>query len=271
MTTGDDPDRWLDSWLAAQRGMWDALLAGQPPGSPPAPPWQAAFGEGLPESSREVARRMLEFGEGYLGVTRQAWQALEAARGAGAAQADLARQLESLKAQLTAGFTQAMAGAPAAGLPSLGPTRERQQAAERLGRAALRYQQALGAFTALLGGVSSAAIDRLAGRLAGRGEGQAPDSLRAVYDLWVESGEQAYAAAAHSPEFARAQAELNEALLDLRREQQRQAGDWARALDLPTRAEVNTLIKRVNILRRRVRELEEELEQLRDGRRPGAR
>lgn len=279
MTNPAGSPEWVDQWLAAQRQLWDSMLAARPSAAPPpAPdPLLQAFGGALPESSREVAARLLEFGEGYLGVTRQAWRALEAAQGASAAQADLVRQLDSLKTQFAQGFAQVFPGmasatAPATGgmpgaLPALGPARERQQAAERLARAAARYQQAFAAFTALLGRVSSGAVERLAQRLSeGAGSGQSPDSLRAVYDLWVDCGEQAYAAAAHTPEFARAQADLNEALLDLRREHQKQVEDWARALDLPTRAEVNTLIKRVNTLRRRMRELEEELEQLRRSR-----
>jgi class III poly(R)-hydroxyalkanoic acid synthase PhaE subunit len=93
-------------------------------------------------------------------------------------------------------------------------------------------------------------------------------SLRAMYDLWVDAGEEAYAAAAHGPEFAKAQAELNDALMDLKAEQRAQVEDWARALDLPTRTEVNTILKRMNTLKRRVRELEEELERLRQAGRP---
>lgn len=276
MTNPAGSTDWMDQWLAAQRQLWDSMLAGRPAAAPPSPSntFLHGLGGALPESSRDVAARMLEFGEGYIGVTRQAWKALEAAQGASVAQADLARQLDSLKTQFAQGFAQvfpgmASAGVPGPGaapgsLPALGPTRERQQAAQRLAQAAARYQQAFAAFTALLGRVSSGAVERLAQRLSeGAGAGKAPDSLRAVYDLWVDCGEQAYAAAAHTPEFSKAQAELNEALLDLRREQQRQVEDWARALDLPTRAEVNTLIKRVNTLRRRMRELEEELEQLR--------
>lgn len=269
MTSPDRSSDWFGTWMSTQREMWESALGGRPSAAPPgAVPFPGMPGPGLPESSRDVAARMLEFGESYLGVTRQAWKALEAAQGASVAQADLARQLDALKSQFVQGFAQGFPGgadAAAPGpLPALGPARERQQSVERLARAAMRYQQALAGFSGMLGKVSSEAVDRLAQRLKdGVGSGQAPGSLRAVYDLWVESGEQAYAAAAHAPEFAKAQAELNEALLDLRREQQKQVEDWARALDLPTRAEVNTLIERVNTLRRRMRELEEELEQLR--------
>ena len=93
-------------------------------------------------------------------------------------------------------------------------------------------------------------------------------SFRAMYDLWVESGEEAFAAAAHGADFAKAQAELNDALMELRAEQQKQVEEWARSLDLPTRSEVNSIIKRVGTLKNRVRELEEEIEQLKRGRAP---
>ena len=43
-----------------------------------------------------------------------------------------------------------------------------------------------------------------------------------MYDLWVDAGEEAYAAAAHGSEFAKAQAELNDALMDLKAEQRAQ-------------------------------------------------
>ena len=147
------------------------------------------------------------------------------------------------------------------GLPALGLTRERQEAVERLGKAAMRYQQALGRYGELLGKVSSDAVERLTRRITRISR---PDeqigSFRAMYDLWVECGEEAFAAAAHGTEFAKAQSDVNEALMELKSEQQQQVEDWARALDLPTRTEMNTLLRRVNTLRRRLREVEEELE-----------
>jgi polyhydroxyalkanoate synthase subunit PhaE len=291
---------WLTAWLSTQRELWQKFAAGAP-GAPPPPAlgpqaFMQLFGATLPDSSRDVTRRMMEFGEGYLGVAREFWKVLEGAPQAPQGSADLARQLEALRGQLMQGFSgvygaTAPAGlapgsdalaawsrlgaafmpgaAPPEGAVAFGPTRERQEALERLARAGSRYQQALAAFGALLGRVSSDAVDRLARRIGERAAGeQRPESLRAIYDLWVDAGEEAYAAAAHAPEFARAQAELNDALMDLKREQQRQVEDWARSLDLPTRSEMNTVLKRVNTLRRRLRELEEELEQLRGSRQP---
>ena len=68
------------------------------------------------------------------------------------------------------------------GLPALGITRERQEAMERLGQAALRYQQAIGRYGELLGKVDGRAQVRLEmmvpvgagmirGRIIGKGRG----------------------------------------------------------------------------------------------------
>jgi len=293
MSDHDPQAAWLDAWAAAQRDMWQRFLGGQA-AAPAAPQLGLAqfasfFGQPLPESSQDLSRRMMEFGEGYLGVAREFWKLVESAQAAGGDSGRLQRELETLQSSFTQGFSRLYAGGPAGndllgawqrmaqgagapataagqwpGLPPLGPTRERQEAMERLGQAALRYQQALARFGELLGRVSTDAVGRLAKRVMKRSQSDEPvGSFRAMYDLWVDAGEEAFAAAAHGAEFSRAQAELNEALVELRSEQQKQVEDWARMLDLPTRSELNTILKRLNTLRRRVRELEEELERLR--------
>jgi polyhydroxyalkanoate synthesis regulator phasin len=296
MSERDPQTAWLEAWASAQKDLWQRFLGGQP-----APPQEVPglamfsqfFGQGLPDSSRDLTRKMMEFGEGYLGVAREFWKLVETTPPGAADAATLQRQLETLQSNFADGFSKLYAGGPLGGdlmaawqrmgsagsgpeqgpafpgMPALGPLRERQEAMERLGRATLKYQQALGRFGELLSRVSGDAVGRLARRVARRVQSDEPiGSLRAMYDLWVDAGEEAYAAAAHGPEFARAQAELNDALMGLKAEQRAQVEDWARALDLPTRTELNTILKRLNTLRRRVRELEEELDQLRRGARP---
>lgn len=294
MSQSKEPQAWMEAWLTAQRDAWQRFLASPTEAkAPPGPQqWLEAFGGRLPESPADVTQKLLEFGEGYLGIARQFWQAIEVANAASPGDARaLERALEPVRASFIEGFARLYGGAPAGGdllgawqklagaalgaggeaatgppgvWPAFGATREKQETLERLGRAWLRYQKALQRFSELLGRVAGDAVDRLAKAVAARAERQEPPaSLRAVYDLWIESGEQAYAAAAHAAEFAAVQAELAAALVDVRAEQQKIAEDWARSLDLPTRSEVNTLLKRVNTLRRRVRELEEEIEELR--------
>jgi polyhydroxyalkanoate synthase subunit PhaE len=293
MSDRDPQSAWMEAWAATQRDLWQKLLSGQAMTAAPTAPgpeqFMQFFGQRLPESSQDVTRKMLDFGEGYLGVAREFWKLVESTAGAGGAAKDpmLQQGLEALRSSFTQGFAQLYGGGPLGadllgawqkmagptgatggaplpawpGLPALGLTRERQEAVERLGKAAMRYQQALGRYGELLGKVSSDAVERLTRRITRISR---PDeqigSFRAMYDLWVECGEEAFAAAAHGTEFAKAQSDVNEALMELKSEQQQQVEDWARALDLPTRTEMNTLLRRVNTLRRRLREVEEELE-----------
>ena len=72
----------------------------------------------------------------------------------------------------------------------------------------------------------------------------------ALYGAWVECAEEAYAARASREDYCEAQAGLVNALNALRLEQRTQFEEWARVLDLPTRAEVNALIRRVGVLER---------------------
>ena len=299
MSERDPQSAWLDAWAQAQKDIWQRMLAGQPAaapagGIPGLALFNQVFGQSLPDSSQDVSRKMLQFGEGYLGVAQEFWKLMQSLPAGGADAGGLQRELDALRSSLADGFSRLYGSGPLGGdllaawqrmgavaaggaaqpvawpgMPALGPTRERQESMERLGRAALRFQQALANFSQLLGKVSGEAVERLAKRVAKRAQSNQPiDSFRAMYDLWVESGEEAFAAAAHGADFARAQSELNDALMELKGEQHKQVEDWARSLDLPTRTELNTVLKRVNTLRRRVRELEEEIEGLKKARRP---
>lgn len=299
MSEHDPQSAWLDAWATAQKELWQRFLTGQAP-APAAPEnpglamFNQFFGQSLPDSTQDITRKMLQFGEGYLGVAREFWKVVQAMPAGGGEAGRLQKEIEALRSGFADGFARLYGTGPLGGdllaawqrigavgiggpgqsaawpgLPALGPTRERQEAIERLGRAALHYQQALAKFAQLLTKVSGEAVERLAKRVTKRAQSNEPiGSLRAMYDLWVDSGEEAFAAAAHGAEFTKAQAELNEALMELKAEQQKQVEDWARALDLPTRTEMNTILKRLNTLRRRVRELEDEIEALKGARRP---
>lgn len=294
MSEHDPQSAWLDAWVSTQRDLWQRFLGGQAaaPAAPPLASFAQLFGQPLPESPQDVTRKVMEFGEGYLGVAREFWKLVEASQAGGGDAARLQGDLEALRASFTQGFSRLYGSGPLGGdlmaawqrlgaaatgaagtslpawpgMPALGPTRERQEALERLGRAALRYQQALARFGELLVKVSGDAVERLSKRVARRAQANEPiGSFRAMYDLWVDAGEEAYAAAAHGAEFAKAQSDLNDALMELKAEQQKQVEDWARSLDLPTRTEMNSALKRLNTLRRRLRELEEDVEQLKRG------
>ena len=73
-------------------------------------------------------------------------------------------------------------------------------------------------------------------------------SPAALYDAWIESAEEAYARAAHDEPFARLLAELCNILSAFKLERGKLLEALARQLDWPSRAEVDSLHRRVRTL-----------------------
>jgi hypothetical protein len=92
------------------------------------------------------------------------------------------------------------------------------------------------------------------------------EAMRRLYDSWIDCAEQAYARIAHSDSFSGALADFMNASGAWRKESQLSVELWAKALDLPTRSELNTLMRRVNSLEEQLR-LAEQL-RLKDPRDP---
>jgi len=79
------------------------------------------------------------------------------------------------------------------------------------------------------------------------------DSLKGLYDLWVDAAEECYAQIALSSEFKQVYGAMVNAQMRVRQLQQQQLEAACRELGLPTRSEVTALGKRLQELRREVR------------------
>jgi hypothetical protein len=75
--------------------------------------------------------------------------------------------------------------------------------------------------------------------------------------VWIDCAEEAYARIAHSDSFSSALADFMNASSAWRKESLANIEGWAKALDLPTRSELNTLMRRVNSLEEQIRLKEE--------------
>lgn len=157
-------------------------------------------------------------------------------------------------------------------LPALGLTRERQEALQKLQHLVGEYWQQQAALTQLWNEVLTAAFKRLSETLTAKlQKGDVPKSGKALYDMWVESGEAAYATMAHSPRYAKAQADLGNTLAKLRTQQREIIESFSRELDLPTRAELNTVHRRLKDMKAEIRALRAELDRAKAPRANGAR
>lgn len=196
----------------------------------------------------EAMRRVIGFGDDYLALAQSLCGP--------AAGADPSVNLRDRYERLFAAAS--LPPAPPA-LPLFGPAGT-QGAHERLIAATVRCQRAAARFNELLATIAAAAADKLLAALAAPDEAEPPvTSLRELHGLWVRCGEEAYAVAAHGEDFAHAQAELLAATVEWRHEQQQLAETWAGVLGLPTAAEMDAINQRVQMLRRRIGELEQQL------------
>jgi class III poly(R)-hydroxyalkanoic acid synthase PhaE subunit len=135
-------------------------------------------------------------------------------------------------------------------MPALGPAREQQESWQRLAQLGMRCTQAQMQVSTQWNDIIGKALRELGERLRPRlKSGEAPGSMKEIYDLWVDSAETVYAQAARASTFVQAQAELTNANSQLRSAQRELLEEWARQFDLPTRSELNSIHQQLRDLK----------------------
>jgi class III poly(R)-hydroxyalkanoic acid synthase PhaE subunit len=138
-------------------------------------------------------------------------------------------------------------------VPGLGYTREVQEQGQELVRLVIEYQRAAQAYAATFRTLSLDTLERLQGRLSDRAkQGDPITSLRGLYDLWVDSSEEAYFALVSTEAYAEAYGRMVNALMALKRHGRNIVDEVVGALGLPTRQGLATLQQRQQELRREV-------------------
>jgi class III poly(R)-hydroxyalkanoic acid synthase PhaE subunit len=132
------------------------------------------------------------------------------------------------------------------GAPALGLTREYQETVTRLLELSKQFQQRYAEFAQQNATIMQDAFQVLKKRLD-----EAPPAQKSpadLYDAWIDCAEGTYAQAAHSDTFARLLAELCNISSAFKVERGKLTEHLARHLDLPSRAEVDTLHRQVRAL-----------------------
>ena len=157
--------------------------------------------------------------------------------------------LQSVQAQ---GF--GMPGTASGPVPAFGLQREQLMQQQELATAIQAALEANARYQGLIQRANAQGLERLQAKLAQRDAASAPiDSLKALYDLWVDAAEDAYAEVALSDEFRAAYGEMVNSQMRVRQLQQRQTSQWCRELGMPTREEVAVLGQRLQQVRRELR------------------
>jgi class III poly(R)-hydroxyalkanoic acid synthase PhaE subunit len=209
-----ETDAWIEQWIAQQRELLSRgpVQSGQTQPDPAAGPGgKAAFADPF------------NIGSALLG----AWA------NAGLLQSSVAQQLSDFFGRL----------------PPIGLAREQTEAWRELAAAQAECRQIENELRAVLVKVQLDALDLLSERVRERGAAAPVEGFRALYDLWVECGEQVYNKLAHSDAYSKLQAELGNATMRLRSRLQVVLEYNLKQFDLPTRSELNSLHRQVRELR----------------------
>lgn len=143
------------------------------------------------------------------------------------------------------------------GMPAFGFAREHQERLQALGQAQLRWQEALTDYNALMAKTSQDAYARFESKLAEREEpGRQLGSVRALFDLWVDAAEEAYAASALSSEYRKAYGALVNAQMQLRAAAQAIAEQTSIQLGAPGRTELDSAHRKIAELERQLRRIQ---------------
>lgn len=142
--------------------------------------------------------------------------------------------------------------------PAFGLNREHQERWQALAEAQLELQQKNDAYSALMLEAGRDAFERFERKLAERSEpGRQLQSARALFDLWIDAAEEAYAEIALSSGFRRVYGELVNAQMRVRAGIQREVELFGGLFGMPGRTEVDAA-------HRKIAELERQLRRLRD-------
>ncbi|MDR7134298.1 class III poly(R)-hydroxyalkanoic acid synthase PhaE subunit [Lysobacter niastensis] len=177
----------------------------------------------------------------------------------GSAQTDPSQWFEQLAPWLQQWLQQGQQrGRSLLGLPAFGFAREHQERWQQLAQAQLDMQQQSQAYQKLMAEAAQDAFVRFERKLSERSEpGRQLESVRALFDLWIDAAEEAYADIALSPRFRDAYAALVNAQMTLRARVQKEVEQASAQLGVPTRTEIDSA-------HRKIVQLERELRRLRD-------
>ena len=142
-------------------------------------------------------------------------------------------------------------------MPAFGFTREHQERLQALALAQLRWQDAQQAYGRLMAVVSRDAVARFEAKLAEHEEpGRQIGSVRALFDLWVDAAEEAWAQMALSPEYRHAFGELVNAQMRQRAAAQAVGEQAAATFGWPARSELDGAYRRLAEVERQLRRLQ---------------
>ncbi len=179
----------------------------------------------------------------------QAWQGMAGQGGDGFAR--MMSAISAMKSPSNGGVDEVKSWF---NLPAFGMGREHQEHQQKSVVAWIEYQEHMGRYNALMLKAGQRGFELFEGKLSEREQpGRQIESLRALYDLWVDAAEEGYAEIALSQEFREAYGAMVNAQMRVRSQVQQEVERVATDFGMPTRSEINSIGERLQALRREVR------------------
>jgi class III poly(R)-hydroxyalkanoic acid synthase PhaE subunit len=147
--------------------------------------------------------------------------------------------------------------------PGVGYFREPQEKQQKGLQLALDYQEANFKFNQAFLRIALESIQGFQNRLSGLDGDTVPQSLRELYDLWVEVSEEHYAEFAMGEEYQALYGDMVNRLMIMRRHYGEIADDFLRSMNLPNTREIDTMQERLQQVRRENFALKKEIKEIR--------
>lgn len=156
-------------------------------------------------------------------------------------------------------------------IPGVGPDREVQAQIQEGVKLLAEYQQVSNEYNAVMNKVGVEALEAMRVRIIQMAEQDKQiNSLREIYDLWVDCNESAYAQLVYTDEYSELYGRLTNALLAVKQHNGKVMDKILGKLNMPTRQGMNTVLQRVQEMKRtqsksasRINALEDEILELR--------
>ena len=143
------------------------------------------------------------------------------------------------------------------GTPGVGPDRETHEKHRNYTRLWMDYQRANQEYNTAHHRVGKETIERLMQQMIDLSEtGGSLNSMREVYDLWIDCAEEAYADFAYSDEYQDVYGRMINSLMALKQESRSMIDETASSLGLPSSKGFDTVLRRMQEMRREIRKLQ---------------
>lgn len=148
--------------------------------------------------------------------------------------------------------------------PAIGYGREYQEQYQKFARLVIEYENAMGLYQVGFGGLGQKSLETFQRHLEAAAAESGPlNSVRQVYDLWVDACEGVYAEYATSDDYAKRYGTMVNALMAVKQQGARLGDEWLEAMNMPTRSEIDGLQRRLHDSRNDYQKLSGEAERMR--------